>query len=166
MRPGRCPNCRKQARRVHGTYQRTLEKRLLGSHRVIVRLRVRRYCCDRSSCSRTTLVGQVPGLSARYRRSSTGLAAWLRLTVPARRCGVGPGSKVRVIDHASGRRTGAPGHFLPAVPSAASLLIRGPGRPLGAPHGSSSSAFSRLGLVWPAPDWTASIRPERPSPKS
>ncbi|MER5600155.1 transposase family protein [Streptomyces sp. NPDC002265] len=73
VRPGRCPNCRKQARRVHSTYQRTLEDRPLGSHRVTIRLRVRRYFCDRRSCSRTTFVEQVPGLSARYRRSGTGL---------------------------------------------------------------------------------------------
>ncbi|MBJ7004808.1 transposase family protein [Streptomyces sp. CRPSP2-6A1] len=77
-RPGRCPNCRKQARRVHSTYLRTLDERPLGSHRVIVRLRVRRYFCDRKSCSRTTFVEQVPGLSTRYHRSSTGLADWLR----------------------------------------------------------------------------------------
>ncbi|MFF3991502.1 transposase family protein [Streptomyces sp. NPDC001797] len=73
-RPGRCPNCRKQARRVHSTYQRTLDERPLGSLRVIVRLRVRRYFCDRKTCSRTTFVEQVRGLSTRYRRSSTGLA--------------------------------------------------------------------------------------------
>src|SRR3954470_12564863 len=77
-RPGRCPNCRKQACRVHSTYQRALEGRPLGSRRVIVRLRVRRYFCDRKSCSRTTFVEQVPGLSARYRRSSTELTGWMR----------------------------------------------------------------------------------------
>ncbi|MET9765608.1 ISL3 family transposase [Streptomyces sp. NPDC006372] len=76
--PGRCPNCRRQARRVHSTYQRTLDERPLGSRRVVVRLRVRRYFCDRGSCSRMTFVEQVPGLSARYRRSSTGLVGWLR----------------------------------------------------------------------------------------
>jgi hypothetical protein len=78
VRPGRCPDCRKQARRVHSTYQRTLHERPLGSRRVVVRLRVRRYFCDRKSRSRTTFVEQVPGLSARYRRSSTGLTGWLR----------------------------------------------------------------------------------------
>ncbi|WP_416983322.1 hypothetical protein [Streptomyces sp. T028] len=76
--PGRCPNCRKQARRVHSTYQPSLDERPLGARRVIVRLRVRWYFCDRGSCSRTTFVEQVPGLSARYRRSSIGLAGWLR----------------------------------------------------------------------------------------
>lgn len=55
-RPGRCPDCRKQVRRRHSTYQHALEERLLGSRRVIVRLRVRRYFCDRKSCSRKTFV--------------------------------------------------------------------------------------------------------------
>ncbi|WP_406841512.1 ISL3 family transposase (plasmid) [Streptomyces sp. AHU1] len=77
-RPDRCPDCRKQARRIHSTYQRALDEKPLGPRRVIVRLRVRRYFCDRKSCSRTTFVEQVPGLSARYRPSSTGLAGWLR----------------------------------------------------------------------------------------
>ncbi|CAL9329990.1 ISL3 family transposase [Streptomyces sp. enrichment culture] len=77
-RPGRCPDCRKRARRTHSSYQRDLDERPLGSRRVIIRLRVRRYFCDRGSCFRTTFVEQVPGLSARYRRSSTGLAGWLR----------------------------------------------------------------------------------------
>ncbi|MFF7187678.1 transposase [Streptomyces sp. NPDC008222] len=77
-RPGRCPNCRKEARRVHSTYQRSLDERPLGLCRVVVRLRVRRYFCDRGSCSRATFVEHVPGLSARYRRSSTGLVGWLR----------------------------------------------------------------------------------------
>nr|WP_240509411.1 ISL3 family transposase [Streptomyces agglomeratus] len=84
-RPGRCPDCRKQARRRHSTYQRTLEERPLGSRRVIVRLRVRRYFCDRKSCSRKTFVEQVPGLSERHRRSSTGLTGWLRSNSAAAR---------------------------------------------------------------------------------
>ncbi|MFI6207418.1 transposase family protein [Streptomyces sp. NPDC051041] len=50
--PGRCPNRRKQARRVHSTYQRTVDERSLGSRRVIIRLRVRRYFCGPAS-SRT-----------------------------------------------------------------------------------------------------------------
>ncbi|WP_371583957.1 transposase family protein [Streptomyces sp. NBC_01314] len=76
--PGRCPDCRKQARRIHGMYQRSLDERPLASRRVMVRLRVRRYFCDRNSCSRKTFVEQVAGLSERRRRSSTGLTGWLR----------------------------------------------------------------------------------------
>jgi transposase len=63
---------------MHSTYQRTLNERPLGSRRVIVRLRVRRYFCDQKSCSRKTFVEQVPGLSERRRRSSSGLTCWLR----------------------------------------------------------------------------------------
>nr|WP_257033737.1 ISL3 family transposase [Streptomyces sp. Ag109_G2-15] len=59
------------------SYQRSLHERPLGSRRVIVRLRVRRYFCDRKSCSRKTFVEQVPGLCERHRRSSTGLTGWL-----------------------------------------------------------------------------------------
>ncbi|MGP4089760.1 transposase family protein [Streptomyces sp. KR55] len=46
-RPGRCPDCRKQARRIPSTYQQALNERPLGPREVIVRLRVRRYFCDR-----------------------------------------------------------------------------------------------------------------------
>ncbi|GHH89103.1 hypothetical protein GCM10017771_37530 [Streptomyces capitiformicae] len=77
-RPGWCPDCGTQARRRHSTYQRALDERPLGSRRAMVRLRVRRYFCDRKSCSRKTFVEQVPGLSERHRRSSTGLTGWLR----------------------------------------------------------------------------------------
>ncbi|MER6738829.1 transposase family protein [Streptomyces puniciscabiei] len=77
-RPGRCPDCPTQARRVHSAYQRTLDERPLGARRVVVRLRVRRYFCDRKRCSRKTFVEQVPGLSERHRRSSTGPTGWLR----------------------------------------------------------------------------------------
>ncbi|MFC8670923.1 ISL3 family transposase, partial [Streptomyces sp. NPDC057199] len=77
-RQGRCPDCRKQARRVHSSYQRALDERPLGSRPVVVRLRVRRYFCDRKRCSRKTFAEQVPGLTERHRRSSTGQTGWLR----------------------------------------------------------------------------------------
>ncbi|MFE0631243.1 ISL3 family transposase [Streptomyces sp. NPDC058864] len=77
-RSDRCPDCRRQARRIHSTYQRTLTDRPLASHQVTVRLRVRRYFCDRKRCSRKTFVEQVPGLSERHRRSSVELTGWLR----------------------------------------------------------------------------------------
>ncbi|WP_443044065.1 transposase family protein [Streptomyces sp. NBC_00322] len=49
-RPGRCPDCRRRAARVHSMYQRRVTERPMGSHRVLVRLRVRRFFCDRKSC--------------------------------------------------------------------------------------------------------------------
>ncbi|MFF4693680.1 transposase family protein [Streptomyces sp. NPDC001307] len=96
-RPGRCPNCRKQARRVHSTHQRTLDDRPLGSHRVIIRLRVRRYFCDRRSCSRTTFVEQyrvcprataVPALDW---RAGCGRSRSSSAAVPPRGCAGGCG---------------------------------------------------------------------------
>ncbi|WP_067357823.1 ISL3 family transposase [Streptomyces noursei] len=76
-RPGRCPDCRKRADRVHSSYQRSLDERPLGPRQVTVRLRVRRFFCDRSICSRRTFVEQVGGLTERYRRSSVGMTGWL-----------------------------------------------------------------------------------------
>ncbi|MBO0653793.1 transposase [Streptomyces triculaminicus] len=75
-RPGRCPDCRRRASRVHSSYQRRLSERPVGSQRVVVRLRVRRYFCR--NCSRKTFAEQIDGLTERYRRSSIGLKGWLR----------------------------------------------------------------------------------------
>ncbi|MFF0451401.1 transposase family protein [Streptomyces sp. NPDC004609] len=77
-RPSRCPDCRKRAKRVHSSYQRSLDERPLGSRRVVIRLRVRRYFCARKKCARKTFAEQVPGLTERHRRASTGLTGWLR----------------------------------------------------------------------------------------
>ncbi|GGU48788.1 hypothetical protein GCM10010289_81640 [Streptomyces violascens] len=77
-RPGRCPDCRRRASRVHSSYQRRLSERPVESQRVVVRLRVRRYFCDRRNCSRKTFAEQIEGLTERYRRSSVGLKTWLR----------------------------------------------------------------------------------------
>ncbi|MFF3982237.1 hypothetical protein [Streptomyces sp. NPDC001828] len=77
VRPGRWPDCREQARRVR-MYQRDLNERPLGSRQVVFRLQVRRFFCDMKSCSRKMFVEQVPGLSEPHRRSSAGLAGWLR----------------------------------------------------------------------------------------
>ncbi|WP_412079450.1 ISL3 family transposase (plasmid) [Streptomyces xanthophaeus] len=76
--PPRCPGCRAWARRVHSCYERGLTERPLSGRKLLVRLRVRRFFCDRASCRRRTFVEQVNGLSERYRRSSLGLKAWLR----------------------------------------------------------------------------------------
>ncbi|NUS84151.1 MAG: ISL3 family transposase, partial [Streptomyces sp.] len=85
-RPGRCPECRMQARRVHSSYQRSVDQRPLGSRRVVVRLRVRRYFCDRGSCSRRTFVEQVGGLTERRRGRACGLTGRLR-SIAVELCG-------------------------------------------------------------------------------
>ncbi|RFC75170.1 transposase [Streptomyces sp. AcE210] len=61
--PPRCPGCRSRARRVHSTYERGLAERPLTGKKLQVKLRVRRFFCDRSSCRRKTFVEQVDGLS-------------------------------------------------------------------------------------------------------
>ncbi|MGW6602205.1 transposase family protein [Streptomyces sp. NPDC055036] len=75
--PPCCPDCRTRARRVHSAYERGLAERPLCGTVLEIRLRVRRFFCDRQSCRRRTFVEQVSGLSERYRRSSLGLKKWL-----------------------------------------------------------------------------------------
>ncbi|SEP05053.1 ISL3 family transposase [Actinacidiphila rubida] len=74
----RCPSCATLGKRVHSSYWRTLGERPAIGRRLAIRLRVRRFFCDRKRCGRLTFVEQVEGLSERYRRSSIGLKGWLR----------------------------------------------------------------------------------------
>ena len=76
--PPRCPDCATLGKRVHSSYWRTLGERPAIGRKLAIRLRVRRYFCDRKRCDRLTFVEQVPGLSEPYRRSSLGLKQWLR----------------------------------------------------------------------------------------
>jgi transposase len=71
--PPSCPECRWRGRRVHSSYMRRLIERPLAGRKLIIRLRVRRFFCDRSRCRRRTFVEQVAGLSERYRRCGIGL---------------------------------------------------------------------------------------------
>ncbi|MFD0162875.1 transposase family protein [Streptomyces decoyicus] len=48
----RCPGCWARVRRVHSAYERGLAERPLTGRKLQVRLRVRRFFCDRSSCKR------------------------------------------------------------------------------------------------------------------
>ncbi|MBV2155067.1 ISL3 family transposase [Kitasatospora sp. SUK 42] len=73
-----CPGCGSPGKRTHSTYWRTLAERPLAGRRLAIRLRVRRFFCDRSRCRRRTFVEQVRGLSERHVRSSIGLQQWLR----------------------------------------------------------------------------------------
>ncbi|MFF5931559.1 ISL3 family transposase [Streptomyces hydrogenans] len=76
--PPRCPDCGIPGRRRHSAYWRTLAERPFAGRKFAIRLRVRRFFCDRARCRRTTFVEQVPGLSQRYVRASVGLKQWLR----------------------------------------------------------------------------------------
>lgn len=77
-RPGRCPDCRRRAKRQHSTYRRRLAERPVAGRQVTVLLRVRRFFCDRTTCARTTFAEQVEGLTEPFRRSSTRMTGWLR----------------------------------------------------------------------------------------
>ncbi|MFB8034031.1 transposase family protein [Streptomyces sp. NPDC056004] len=100
--PPRCPGCRALARRVHSSYERGLAERPLTGKKLQVRLRVRRFFYDRTSCRRKTFVEQVSGLSERYRRSSLGLKE--RLHTVAVELGGRPGERLcRRLHLAAGR---------------------------------------------------------------
>ncbi|MGW0964066.1 ISL3 family transposase [Streptomyces gelaticus] len=91
-RPPSCPNCRWRGRRMYSAYRRNLSERPLGGQKLVVRLRVRRFFCDRKSCARRTFVEQVDRLTERYRRSSLGLKEWL--TTVAVELGGRPGERL------------------------------------------------------------------------
>lgn len=101
-RPACCPSCRWRGRRVHSTYRRNLSERPLRGQKLVVRLRVRRFFCDRKSCARRTFVEQVARLTERHRRSSLGLKEWL--TMVAVELGGRPGERLcRKLNLAAGR---------------------------------------------------------------
>lgn len=64
-RPGRCPDCQRQGNRVHSSYQRRLVERPVGPRQVVVRLTVRRFFCERTTCPRKTFAEQIDGLTER-----------------------------------------------------------------------------------------------------
>ncbi|MFE9404033.1 ISL3 family transposase [Streptomyces sp. NPDC006530] len=74
--PPRCPGCNSQAAKVHSSYERALAGLPVNDRSLTVRLRDRRFFCDRGRCPRRTFVEQVAQLSERYRRSSLGLKQW------------------------------------------------------------------------------------------
>jgi len=55
---------------VHSRYQRRLADAAIGGRRLVLRLRVRRFFCDRPGCSARTFAEQIPGLTTRYARRS------------------------------------------------------------------------------------------------
>ncbi|MBF9070463.1 ISL3 family transposase [Streptacidiphilus sp. NEAU-YB345] len=101
-RPPRCPDCATLGRRVHSSYWRMLGERPAIGRKLAIRLRVRRYFCDRKRCGRLTFVEQVEGLSERYRRASLGLKQWLRAV--AVELGGRPGERLcRALNLQAGR---------------------------------------------------------------
>ena len=72
-----CPDCGTDFSRVHGRYQRSLTDLALAGQPVVIRLRVRRFCCQVPGSPRTTFTEQVSALTTAHARFSTPLRAAL-----------------------------------------------------------------------------------------
>jgi transposase len=77
-RTARCPGCRGLSRRVHSGYTREIADLPIAGRAVVLHLRVRRFRCPASRCSRRIFAEQVPRLAARRARRSTPLLAALQ----------------------------------------------------------------------------------------
>jgi len=66
----RCPSCGYLSTRVHSRYERSLADTALGSRRVVLRLRVRRWVCGNLNCPARTFAEQIAGLTSPYARRS------------------------------------------------------------------------------------------------
>ena len=73
-----CPGCGQLPGRVHSRYQRRLSDSAVAGQETMICLRVRRFFCRDDRCASKTFAGQVPGLTVRYGRRSSGLAGALR----------------------------------------------------------------------------------------
>jgi hypothetical protein len=63
---------------VHSRYERRLADTGVAGREVLIQLRVRRFFCAGGACRKKTFAEQVPGLTIRYGRVSTGLREALR----------------------------------------------------------------------------------------
>ena len=73
-----CPACGVLSGRVHSRYERRLSDTAVAGQETMVCLRVRRFFCGNQGCSKKTFAEQVPGLTTRYGRRTSGLTAALR----------------------------------------------------------------------------------------
>ncbi|MER5603130.1 ISL3 family transposase [Streptomyces sp. NPDC002265] len=63
-----CPDCGTVSERVHACYQRRLRDLPLGGQNVVIRLTVRRFICDATSCPRRTFAEPFTRLTSPYAR--------------------------------------------------------------------------------------------------
>jgi transposase len=68
-----CPACGAVSGRVHSRYWRWLSDTAVAGQETMIVLRVRRFFCDNPGCGKKTFAEQVPGLTSRHGRRSTGL---------------------------------------------------------------------------------------------
>ena len=76
-RGSRCRRCHRVSTRVHSRYRRHLADLPVSGRPVEVVLLVRRFFCVHVDCDACTFVEQVPGLTERHARQSSGLRAAL-----------------------------------------------------------------------------------------
>jgi len=68
---GVCPSCGSRSRRVHSRYDRRLADAAVAGQPVMLRLRVRRFFCDNTSCPAATFAEQVGDLTVRHARRTS-----------------------------------------------------------------------------------------------
>ncbi len=73
-----CPEGGTVSRCRHSHYERRLTDTAVGRQEVLIHLRVYRFRCGNDACARQTFAEQVPGLTVRYGRRSTGAGEALR----------------------------------------------------------------------------------------
>ncbi|WP_405563010.1 ISL3 family transposase [Streptomyces phaeochromogenes] len=72
-----CPVCGTWSTRIHGFYLRFPADVPSGGRRVVLQLRVRRFTCGNSGCTRRTFGEQIPGLTRRHSRRTERLRSTL-----------------------------------------------------------------------------------------
>ncbi|MFP8887569.1 ISL3 family transposase, partial [Streptomyces mangrovi] len=63
-----CPGCGAWSTRLHSSYLRFPTDAPSAGRRIVLRLRVRRFRCCNTTCTRRAFVEQIPGLTRRYGR--------------------------------------------------------------------------------------------------
>jgi transposase len=68
---GVCPSCGEPSRRVHSRYHRGLADGSVAGQPVVLRLHMRRFCCDNHDCPVRTFAEQVDGLTTKHARRTS-----------------------------------------------------------------------------------------------
>src|SRR5690348_13825580 len=74
-----CPQCHQASERVHCGYERTLADLPWNQVRVVLHLRVRKFCCVNPACPRRVFAETLPTLAERYARKTRRLQEALYL---------------------------------------------------------------------------------------
>ena len=74
---GCCPSCQSPSSRVHSTYERTVDDLPMHGRRVRLRLKVRRFFCDRSTCDQQTFAERFDAVAEAHARKTRRLVGAL-----------------------------------------------------------------------------------------